>query len=303
MGVYLEDHPPARSQFRRTRRAEVTGAIVVHTAESTPDLTLPDDGAESVANFISRRTDGPGSYHSIVDSDSTVHVGEYSWEMFGEGKGGNRWALHLSFATEAHLWAEMKNGWTVGAIDQAAAECVRMAEWVRETVGVEIPAKRITRPEYFDGKPGFISHAEIDPGRRSDPGRDFPWVALLDRFQGLQVLALPVIGEDLVKEMQQVLKDNAGFPGELDGIVTRPLVDSLHALKIGHKAEREARERLEAERDTDWPDRPEAITDRLLWHRAEAARIEAILAGQNQPTGDYLAADAKRALLAWMEAE
>ena len=51
MSVYLEDHRPARRQFYRTRRAAVTGAIVVHTAENTTDLVLPDAGAEGVARF------------------------------------------------------------------------------------------------------------------------------------------------------------------------------------------------------------------------------------------------------------
>ena len=34
-GIYLEDNPPARSQFRVGRRDPVKSVIVVHTADAT----------------------------------------------------------------------------------------------------------------------------------------------------------------------------------------------------------------------------------------------------------------------------
>ena len=183
--VYLEDHPPARSQFRRTRRATVTGAIVIHTAENATDLTLPDDGAENVAAFIARRSDA-GSYHSIADSDSTVNVGRYEWEMYHEGTGGNRWSLGLSFACKAHQWPSLSPGWVESALQNGATEAANMADWVKTTTGIIVPADRITAADYRSGKPGFISHAELDPGRRSDPGAGFPWARFLDIYKRSQ---------------------------------------------------------------------------------------------------------------------
>lgn len=202
MGVYLEDNPPARSQFRRTRRAPVTGAIVIHTAENMIDLIGPDAGAEAVASFIARRTDGAGSYHSIVDSDSTVQLCEYEWEAFHEGTGGNRWSLGLSFACRAADWQNPPAPWFKGAIDQGAAEAVRMAQWVKATVGVTVPAVRINRDQYRNGAPGFVSHAQLDPMRRSDPGIYFPWDYFLSRYQ--KEHAMPDRG-GFVAEWQRVL--------------------------------------------------------------------------------------------------
>lgn len=182
MGVFLEDNPPARRQFRTPRRATVSGAIVLHTAENNTDTALPDGGAEAVASFIARRTDAPGSYHSIVDADSIVRIGKYEWEMFHEGTGGNRWSLGLSFACQASQWPTLPEAWFTGALANGAREAANMAQWVHSTVGVTIPAARITVEEYRASRAGFIGHRDLDPGRRSDPGSEFPWDEFLAAF-------------------------------------------------------------------------------------------------------------------------
>lgn len=220
MSAYLEDHPPARSQFRPTRRAKVTGAIVAHTAENTTDQWPPDGGAEGVARFIARRTDGPGSYHTVVDSDSIVRVGRYEWEMFHEGTGGNRWSLGLSFACQANQWATLPGAWVNGAIDNGARAAADMATWVRSTVGIEIPPRRITPAQYRAGAPGFIGHGELDPGRRHDPGARFPWSMFLAQFahhtnQG--VPPMPTTKNPHVLAIQQALI-GLGYSLDDDGI-------------------------------------------------------------------------------------
>lgn len=219
MSVYLEDHPPARTQYRERRRAAVTGAIVVHTAQNATQYHLPDGGAESVARFISNRTDGPGSYHVVVDSDSTVDVGRYKWEMFGESTGGNRWALHLSFACQAHQWPTLPDRWVAGAIEQGATAAARMARWVKTEVGVTVPARRISAALYRAGRPGLIGHGELDPGRRTDPGAGFPWDAFLQRFADVTEQETDVSKTDEIKYWQTWLNtlDVPGDPLVVDG--------------------------------------------------------------------------------------
>lgn len=181
MTVYLTDHHPRRRQWIEPRRGEPSGAIVLHTAENRADITADDESAENVARFIATRTD-PGSYHSIVDSDTICRVGEYGWEMFGEGTGGNRWALHLAWATRARDWDLLPNKWVEAAIDNGAQEAARMAEWMWAERQILVPARWITAAEYRRGVAGFIRHADLDPGRRTDPGPGFPAELFFDRY-------------------------------------------------------------------------------------------------------------------------
>ncbi len=180
--IYLEDNPPVRKQWSYPRKEEVSGAIVIHTAQNMTDLVLPDTGAEGVANFIRNRSDA-GSYLEVFDSDSYLQLGKYEWQMYHEGTGGNRFSLGYSFACRAEQWKELPDWWVDGAMFIAASRIAKGIEWVKETRGIIVPLKRITRNEYFDRKPGFISHAELDPGRRSDPGEDFPWAYLFSLLQ------------------------------------------------------------------------------------------------------------------------
>lgn len=183
-GFYLEDNPPTRAQFRTERNASPTGAIAVHTTESITDTTGQDSGAEAVANFIRTRTT-PGSYHTLTDADSIVRLGRYIWQMYGEGTGGNRWALHLSIATQASKWRALPDDWIEAAITNTAIAAAHMGKWMHDNYRIVVPAQRITADDYRLGRPGFIAHGTIDPGRRSDPGEHFPWETFLTTYRNL----------------------------------------------------------------------------------------------------------------------
>jgi hypothetical protein len=181
MPTYLQKHPPATRQFRE-RRAKPTGCIVVHSAENTPDTLGADGGAEAVAAFIARRSDY-GSYHILADSDSRIRLVPFSMAAYGDGTGSNEWAIHVSMATTAAAWKRLSPEYRAAIVVQAAKGAVTAAKWVKREHGIDVPAKRISRAESEAGKPGFISHAERDPGRRSDPGADFPWDLFLATFR------------------------------------------------------------------------------------------------------------------------
>jgi hypothetical protein len=205
--AYLVTNPPARQQFRSPRRASPTGCVVIHTFELNPSLRSPDDSAERGAEFIRTRRDAAGSYHDVGDSDSAVQLVRYSDEAFGDGTGSNRFAYHYSFATSARLWPSKPRWWIAGALDVAALRCAVYAAWLKTRTGITIPAKRITRAQSEAGHAGFISHAERDPARRSDPGPAFPWAGFLSRFGAITQevpimanVAMPGFVEDAAKK-------------------------------------------------------------------------------------------------------
>ncbi len=180
---YLVDHPPAQRQFR-DRGTTPSGVCVVHTAESTPDWVGADAGAEAVARFIQGRSDY-GSYHTLCDSDSIVPLVPPWMQAYGDGTGSNPHAWHVSAATQAAKWNQAPKEWREETVKNMAAAAVRYARWIKKEHGIVIPAKRISRAESEQKKPGFISHGERDPGRRSDPGSAFPWGLFLDTYEEL----------------------------------------------------------------------------------------------------------------------
>lgn len=184
MAAYLIDHPPVRSQYRKPRRQKPSGIVVLHTAESTPDYVAFDGGAEAVARFIQSRTT-PGSYHDLVDSDSILPVVPYGYEAFHDATGSNPHSLSISIATRADTWPLAPKQWRERAVENAARAAVRQAAWVKAQTGIVIPARRITRDESERKVPGFISHAQRDPTRRTDPGAEFPWSDFLDLYADL----------------------------------------------------------------------------------------------------------------------
>jgi hypothetical protein len=245
--VFLESHPPKRRQFYKQRHDEPTGAICLHTGENKPTLKLPETSAESLASFIANRTDSPGSYHSACDRDSTVHIGHYGWEMFGEGTGGNAWALHLSFACQAAKWETYPKEWVDGALNQAVAESIRMAKWLKANKhNIPQPIK-ITKSQYFQGHSGFVLHRELDPARRSDPG-DYFVNHLYDRFieqykqaliaEGLipgmpkpKPFELPPEQKEYLANIQLVLKNEGFYNGPIHAQADLAVRDAVHALK------------------------------------------------------------------------
>lgn len=174
--AYLDDHPPARTQFRQ-RYATPTGLIVVHTAESALDAIGEDTGAEGVADFIRRRSE-PGSYHRLVDSDSIVALVRFEMAAYGDGTGSNEFAIHLSFACRAADWPGMDPARREAFLVNGARAAREAAGWLEREHRRAVPARRVTRDQSDQGAAGFISHGERDPGRRTDPGPAFPW----DRF-------------------------------------------------------------------------------------------------------------------------
>lgn len=154
----------------------------VHTAESVLDQVGPDTGAEGVAEFIANRGD-PGSYNDVGDSDTAVSVVPPQWESFHCRGGPNRWSLSYSFACRTTDWARMAPERRAAFLAVGAKRVVDRIEWIEAQpgwpAGRRFQIRRITKAQAFAGETGFFAHADADPGRRSDPGAEFPWAEFL----------------------------------------------------------------------------------------------------------------------------
>lgn len=173
MPYYLIENPPRIRQFKE-RGTEPSGTFVIHTAENTPDWVGNDTGAENIASFISNRTDY-GSYHTICDSDSIVDLVPPWLQAYGDGTGSNPYAIHISGATQAAKWNAAPQEWREEVATNMGVAAGRKAIWLKKYKGIDVPARRITKEQSDNRARGFITHAERDPERRTDPGKDFPW--------------------------------------------------------------------------------------------------------------------------------
>ncbi len=182
--AYLIEHPPARRQFKE-RGTTFSGVCVIHTAESAPDVTGMDLGAEGVAKFIRGRSD-PGCYHYLADSDSLIQMVPLSLQTYGDGTGSNPHAVHISAATQAAKWPGLPKSWTERTVKNMARAAHEASNYCFELHGVRIPARRVTKAQSSNRVEGFISHGDRDPGRRTDPGKGFPWALFFAEYERLE---------------------------------------------------------------------------------------------------------------------
>lgn len=178
---YLAQHRSKVPQHNEQRRdgTRFAGLIVVHTAENATVLSGADSGAQAVAQYILGRDDH-GSYHAIVDADTILHMAHPEWETF-HCRYTNRWSYGIAVAIRSADWPaleEVRHGdWSraEAILDNLARAAADAVDYALTEHGVTVPLKRISRSEALAGKPGFVAHADTDPDRRSDPGKDFNW--------------------------------------------------------------------------------------------------------------------------------
>jgi len=234
--AYLDLHPPKVRQFREPRRAKPTGCVVVHTAESVLDSVGPDTGAENVAKFMVGRSDY-GSYHRLVDSDSIVKLVRFGCEAYGDGTGSNPFAIHISAACRTTDWRKMDDDQLAGFIANMAKAANEARLWLKATHGIDLPAKRITRAQSEAGKAGFITHGERDPGRRTDPGADFPWKDFFAAYKALSQPAKVIVESTTKGDKYQQLRRKILASEESGTAFVADLVDAeAEARAVGQKA-------------------------------------------------------------------
>lgn len=155
----------------KTRRKSVR-IISIHTTESAFDLIGEDTGADRVANYLARWVDRPASYHRISDADSRERLLPFSHTAFG-ARGYNADAIHLAVAGRAADWGKLTVAQRRARIDLLALDVADACE------KYAILPRRLSSSAAQGRGRGLCAHADLDPDRRSDPGRLFPWEQLI----------------------------------------------------------------------------------------------------------------------------
>lgn len=236
--AYLDTNRPARRQFR-ARTKKPTGLIVIHTAETPADLVGEDTSAESVARFIQRRADA-GSYHRLCDRDSTVALVRFSQAAYGDGTGSNDFGIQIAASNRTVDWAEMSKAQETAVVARMAKAAAEAARWLKKQHGVTVPAKKITKAQSDDGRPGFLGHGDRDPGRRSDPGKTFDWSQFLALFAvemgydtktGLPKVAKPAPKADRAQATRRLIL-KAEQQAKEDGVLTARQRKQLASIRV-----------------------------------------------------------------------
>jgi N-acetylmuramoyl-L-alanine amidase len=230
MGYYLLDHPnDSYKQYRTSRRngAKVSGVIDIHTTENYPDTVQADLGAENVAAWIARRED-PGSYHIIVDSDSTVLMAPLEYECWHD-RFTNNHSVGISMATRADDWAKLSATYRDNMVTRAARATADVIKWFKEEHGISVPVRWLSAPEAHGRTPGLVRHGTSDPTRRHDPGTGFPssrFFVATNNFLGQWIAKkeddyLPLLldgkfGQYSITELQRALKRSGDYGGLIE---------------------------------------------------------------------------------------
>lgn len=189
MSTYFETHKPKLHQWQAVRDPnrvapfhEATGTFVIHTFEANVSL-----GTKRAADFLVSRTDRKASYHCLAGPASArdvIQMAPWSGAAWHETH-SNRWSIGISMVAQASAWSRITPTQRDNLVHSAAYAAYLAATWLKKNRGITVPAERITRAQAMNGRPGFISHGEMDPGRRTDPGGGFPWDDFLSIYAAL----------------------------------------------------------------------------------------------------------------------
>lgn len=185
MTPYLLENPnPFGPHYYPKRRGKVL-AIVMHVTAGLEGIAGRTDlSAEKTARYAAT-TDRKVSWHSGSDTDSHLQLVPDSFTAF-HCVGYNSVTVGHEISKRDTCWADESPEWVAASLKQAAASLAPRAK------DLGIPLRKASKAELdrairTNGAPvGFVAHSDLDPKRRSDPGKDFPWSRLFDLIAAMQ---------------------------------------------------------------------------------------------------------------------
>lgn len=182
--AFLLDNPNHRyKQYTYPRRGGGFTApqIVLHTYEAPYTRSLL-----AAATWLTTR-DTPGSYHALAGARSTTDVlqlAPWSYETW-HSVPSNNWAIGISAVAEAHMWDRIPPNARENLVKSMAYAAANAAKWLEQHHGRKVEPRLLTKAQAMRKESGFVYHATMDPGRRTDPGARFPWDMFIAEFKRL----------------------------------------------------------------------------------------------------------------------
>jgi hypothetical protein len=203
MDFALLDRPnPNGAHFYPTRREPVL-AIVVHATAGSEDLDALDDQSAEAVTAYAASTEREVSWHSGNDSDSWVDLlpaGYTAWHATAY----NSCTYGHEISKLTMDWRAMPSVWVLRTLEIAALGTPANPGGLRRVaLDLGIPLRWATRAELdharaTGGPPvGFISHHEIQPADRLDPGYVREGGRVFDTFPRDLFMSL-MSGQDVV---------------------------------------------------------------------------------------------------------
>jgi N-acetylmuramoyl-L-alanine amidase len=172
-------YPGIRDYWERCTSSRIYDAILGVRA-----VVIHATAGASSAGAVSVMRDGKASFHWLVPDENEPQHGEIVWACAPEARA----AWHVRNAVshpDVNAGANKINHWSLGIELVNTQNNDPFSDWQ-----IEITAQivRYCWAKYPNLK-HIVSHAKLDPGRRSDPGKHFAW----GRFREL-VLAASATG-------------------------------------------------------------------------------------------------------------
>lgn len=253
MSYLLLDRRNPNGDHFYARRNEPILALVVHITAGLQDLDGVDDhSAENTAQYAAT-TSTEVSWHSGSDADSIIDLLPPNYTAWHASNYNSCTYGHEISKTHTD-WRTVPPEWVDKTLRNAARKLSQVAREfnvpLRKATRAEVDAQRANYRAGRAWQPvGLISHAELQPADRTDPGwvsgvDTFPWGKLLAYMGGtdeteeddpmFQHVFLPATAEDEVREVIVGLPWQGGAGGVGSVWVTIGAANAPLKLQVAH---------------------------------------------------------------------
>lgn len=212
----VENHIESVTSSRKLRSDGQIKAFVIHA-------TAGYSSYDAMSVLFSHRA----SWHWLIPDEDEQEHGKLIWRCIPEDLAA--WHVRNDKShVDVNNGSQYVNYWSLGVEIVNRQQNDKFSDWQLEQTAALVRYAWSKYPNLVD----VVSHAKLDPARRTDPGSDFPW----DRFREM-VLApaseVPIVAASLIDPVQIVAQNGDAIecdPRFLDGVTVaevRPLVESL----------------------------------------------------------------------------